>query len=195
MPVESIRCFAAVDLSEELETAAEDVLGDLRGRTAGVRWVRPEQLHVTLQFYGEQPPDVVEDLTAALLEATRPLRPAEVVLRGAGTFPPRGTPRVVWLGLDDVDGGLAKLHRAVTQASRELGFRPERRPFRPHLTLGRVRREARPAGLVEALAPYAQRTFGSCTIGELKLYRSELRPEGARYSVIAGANLEGGNDR
>jgi 2'-5' RNA ligase len=188
------RCFAAVDLSEELRAAAAEVLAGLRAAVpSGVTWVRPEQLHATIKFYGAVPAARRAELEGALADACCRAWPARLALAGVGTFPPRGTPRVVWLGIRDEDGALANLHACVEQLSEGYGYPRESRAFRPHLTLGRVRpergRSNRNARRLEALAPalerWRDRELGVCPVDELVLYHSELGPEGARYTPLA----------
>ena len=179
-----VRCFAAVSLPAPLLAEAVAVLAELRVAVTGVKWVRPDALHATLKFFGEIPEAELPPLVDALRRAARTAHPAPISLVGAGTFPPRGAPRVVWLGMEDADGKLAALHATVDRAAESRGFAPERRRFHPHLTLGRVRRGQRPQGLPAALEPLRSRRFGACTIGALTLFRSELLPDGARYRVI-----------
>lgn len=189
---ESYRCFAAVSLEPALTQEAFRATGPLRAAVRGVKWVPADRMHVTMAFYGDVPREQIPPLQGALRATARERPAVSLVLRGAGTFPPRGAPRVVWLGLETPDGGLQTLHRAVARASESCGFPRERRPFRAHLTLGRIRRGKRTPGLREALAPLVEREFGRCTIDALTLYRSELRPEGPRYTVLERFPLAAG---
>lgn len=190
----SCRLFAAVDLSAEVARTANAILSDLKRSVAsGVTWVRPEHIHVTVKFYGAVPVEDVDRLKTALDRAAQNVAPPLLTVSGAGTFPPRGAPRVVWLGLGDEGGRLAALRDAVELGSEGVGFARESRAFRPHLTLGRVRpspswsgQKARAADAIrDAIAPFEGREFGACVVDELVLYRSELSREGPRYTALA----------
>jgi RNA 2',3'-cyclic 3'-phosphodiesterase len=167
--------------------AALDHLGGslarLRDRPDAPRWVgRPAQ-HLTLAFFGEVPADRVAKLTAALgLVLGEPS--VHLRLAGAGTFPERGAPRVLWVGVDgDVDT-LAVLARAAADAARSVAVPVERRPYRPHLTVGRWSAAAAPPSgrpLVGALGRYAGPHF---TAGSVVLMRSTPGP-GSRYETVA----------
>jgi 2'-5' RNA ligase len=141
----------------------------LRDRPGGPRWAGRETQHVTLAFFGEVPDDHVPVLTDALSDA---LGVVDVHLRlaGAGTFPEKGDPRVLWVGVDGDVEKLAALAAAAAGAGRAAGIPIERRPYRPHVTVGRwagsARGDRRIAG---ALGNYAGPHF---TAGEIVLMRS-----------------------
>lgn len=144
-----VRCFLAVPLRPPALAAAEQLLQRLRTRVEGVRWARPETLHITLHFFGA----ISEDRVAAALGAVNPVlsasRPFEVSLDTLGSFPERGAPRVLWLGNSRESAALHELAATVRQRLAESAFQIDERTFRAHVTLGRPRepwpREARAA--------------------------------------------------
>jgi 2'-5' RNA ligase len=142
--------------------------------------VRPEGVHVTLRFLGEVAERRLPELSAAWRAAAAAGRPAELTATGLGTFPPRGRPRVLWVGLHDGSGGnLAALAGLLEQAAREAGFPPEERPFAPHLTLARAgagEAPRRPAAEIGAL--------GSFHAAEVTLYRSLPGRGGAVHTPL-----------
>lgn len=159
-------------------------LARLRERPGAPRWVGPEAPHVTLAFFGEVPESRVPPLTAALgalLSAAGTL-PVHLRLSGAGTFPERGAPRVLWVGVDGDLELLAGLAGAAADAARSSGVPVDRRPYRPHLTVGRWPAAA-PAdrALVAALHRYTGPHF---TAGEVVLMRSHHGPR-PRYETLA----------
>ena len=142
-----MRLFVAAPLDSATREAVAGAIDRVRRlpvfRTASVRWIEPGNLHLTLQFLGETSPEtaaaVVEALGAA---AGRP--PFRAALGPAGLFPAHGPPRVLWLGIGAGGAELAALREAVGRRLSPLGWRPDGRPYRAHLTIGRLR-PARPA--------------------------------------------------
>ncbi len=186
---EPLRTFVAVDFPAAVVARAADVAARLQALTRGVRYVSAAQMHLTLHFYGDLEPAQIAVLEPLLAAETARVAPFEVQVGGLGTFPPRGRPRVVWLGVADASGTLLRLQAGVERATRAAGLPGEDRPFRAHLTLGRVKDE--PVGLAEALARLRDPDCGRCLIDALRLIRSELRPAGPRYSTLARFALGG----
>ena len=179
-----MRLFLAVDLPAELRSRLEGLQRELRSLLPQARWVRPEGIHLTLKFLGEVAPERVEELCRCVAEALPRLAPWEVEARGLGAFPSLQRPRVVWVGVEDPSGRLFELQRRLERGLVPLGF-PLERGFVPHLTLARVKGSAR------ALPPRAD-GFGRLRVEEVVLFRSELRPEGARYSRLRAFPLRSG---
>jgi len=169
-----------VDLPEELRDALSTCQERLRGTEPGWRWVRPEGVHVTLRFLGEVAESRLQNLSARWRAAAAAGVPAMLEAGGLGTFPPRGRPRVLWVGLRDCsEGSLAALAGDLEREARDAGFPAEERPFSPHLTLARAAADAaprRPQAAVPAL--------GSFRAGELTLFRSVPGRGGAVYTAL-----------
>jgi 2'-5' RNA ligase len=143
----------------------------------GLRAVPPESLHVTLAFLGERPEEEVAAIGAALHEAAAPVPRLAV---GAPTWLPPRQPRVLAVDLEDPGGACSRLQGAVSAALVDLGaFTPERRPFRPHVTVARVRKGHRVDTALPALS--RRPTFAASA---LTLYRSRLSPKGASYHAL-----------
>ncbi|HUT36155.1 MAG TPA: RNA 2',3'-cyclic phosphodiesterase [Planctomycetota bacterium] len=178
-----MRLFIAVELDEAVRQRLGKAQDRLRSAPCHVKWVKPELMHLTLRFLGEADEALVGILGQVMASAALGIAPVEVTVAGLGTFPERGAPRVVWAGLRD-DGSLALLSRRLEEGVRRLGFAPEDRPFRPHLTLGRVNGRQGADELRRRLAAQATDTFGSCTIAELLLIQSVLSPAGPAYTPL-----------
>ena len=178
-----VRAFVALELDARLRQALGDLQLQLRPRLGAIRLVRPEGIHLTLRFLGKASPHQIELLRPRLAGAAAECPPAEARVAGLGTFPERGSPRVLWLGLD-VPPAVYDLQRACERAARAAGFEPEGRPFRAHLTLGRWRERA-PRPELPAVALSATR------LKELSLFESDLRPDGAIYTPLARFRLAG----
>jgi 2'-5' RNA ligase len=186
--------FVALSLPEEVRAEVERAQSELRGglERARVTWTRREQFHLTLKFLG----DVEAGRAGALIEAVRAACRAGGALRlraeGVGCFPDLRRPRVVWVGVKDAGGALGRLQRAVETACG--AFAAELNRFSGHVTLCRIKSLARPEadGLARQVQAMAARSFGEWTAGEVEVMRSELSPQGARHSVLAGVPLGGG---
>jgi len=185
-----LRAFLAVDLPPEARARAAEAIGQLqRAVPVGVRWVPPENQHLTLKFLGEIAEDRVDPLVERARAKLASVPPFEIELAGFGAFPSAREARVLWLGVARGAGALAKLARKLDAAARVAGAERERRPFSAHLTLGRLREPARVE--IERLAAPASVTW---TVAEVVLYESRLAPDGARYVPLAHLALGAGLD-
>jgi 2'-5' RNA ligase len=187
MGPQTLRCFIAVDVGEEIRGNVEQVTRELRpiADDSGARlgWTRPEGWHVTLAFLGAVARDLVADVSRTL-DAVVASRPAvALVASGLVGMPSLGNPRVVAVAVEDPEGHLAGLARCIRQALEPSGFVFEERPFRPHLTLARVRRplRGRDHPVKAWLAARAERALGSTVVDEVGLYESQPGPGGSRY--------------
>jgi len=186
-----VRLFVAVNLPEEERRAAYQATAPLRHGDLPVKWVQAASLHVTLKFLGDVSAEQAGEIASALDAAVAGARPFEVGLGGVGAFPSLARPRVVWLGVEP-HPALELLANDVETALRPFGFEPELRPFQPHITLGRARQGARPAAFGK-LEKLAERVVYEAVapVRSVDLMESELRPDGAVYSVRHEALLNG----
>jgi len=186
-PTMTLRLFIAIELDHAAKRALGRLIERLDDLPAKVRWVRPEQMHLTLRFLGETPAEQVHQIAAAMQRAASGVEPFEFVLRNVGGFPDLRRPRVIWVGVDEPTGALARLYDRLTAALAELGYQSQDRAFTAHITLGRVQRVSGDCERAQAAgAPFAgPEQFAE----ELLLFSSELTPDGPRYSVVARAVL------
>jgi RNA 2',3'-cyclic 3'-phosphodiesterase len=188
------RVFAALELPRENQERLGDVLAGLQAAApaGAVRWVRPEAIHLTVKFYGGVAGETLPDVEAVLAEAARGARPMRLRMQGLGVFPNARRPQVVWAGLAGEVEALAQLQNDLEARSAALGFAPEGRPFKPHLTLGRVNGSLQPGDhlrLMESLKARRDENFGEFTVEALHLIRSDLRPAGSVYTTLYTAAL------
>jgi len=183
-----VRLFVALEIPAAVRDNLTAQVAELRELSAKVadkrpRWVRPENLHVTLKFIGEVAPTKLAGIRDAL-SAIRSDGPVEIKFRGLGFFPNEQHPRVLWAGLD-ASANLPPLAGDIDGALETQGIALERRPFTPHLTLARIE----PPGLHEKLRAAIQkngaREFGSFQTREFYLIESKLKPSGAEYTTLA----------
>lgn len=175
-------------LPDPVRDALHDAAADLRRLDVPVSWVRAENLHVTLRFLGTVGEDALGRVREALEAAAASVGPFTATLGGFGSFPPGPAPRVVWAGVEHGGEAFAALYRAVEAALARRGLAPEDRPYRAHVTLGRVRDARKAEPLARALA--ARAPLGAeLRVDAVHLMRSDLDPAGARYSVLARVPL------
>ena len=179
-----IRSFVAIDPSDAVRTRLVEFGGDLAGLGADVRWLRAEGLHCTVKFLGDVEERRLEDVQLALRGVLAGALPFDASALGVGVFPSWRSPRVVWVGLEDEGGGCVGLAARIGAALVPLGFAPERRPFSPHITLGRVRGHRGWSHLAERLRLHERENFGATTVASIVVYRSDLRPTGSVYTPL-----------
>lgn len=185
-----MRCFVAIRFPDEINRELARHVQYLAGTDAAVRWVKQENLHVTLKFLGEVQDDEVQDVHQALSKVSCP--PLSLSFQGLGCFPPpgRGRTRVVWAGLEgDVDT-LANLAKDIEEQVAPLGYPPEQRAFRAHLTIGRVKGPHKLDALRLALERRSQQVSTTpVEIDTFALYQSELGGSGPEYYKISSYEL------
>ena len=185
MSAGDVRAFVALPLDDRAREAIAELQARLRPRLVGIRLVRPEGMHLTLRFLGPTSPTQIETLRPLLAAAAAACPPADVRVAGLGTFPERGSPRVLWLGIE-APPAILDLQRACERAARAAGFEREERPFKAHLTLGRWRDRAPRPDLPAT-------DLGKARLETLVLFRSDMKPEGAVYTPLVEVGL--GRDR
>lgn len=176
---EALRLFIAVPVSDEVRLAAAKLIETLRACDADVKWVEPENLHLTLRFLGATAPERLPEIEALMAQVA--VRPAfRLSYSGIGAFPSWKELRVVWVGLKE---GVTEL----SEMAKALGPSPEGRPFAAHLTIGRVRR----GGELEKVATEVRFPELSQNVDNLVLYESRLMPQGPVYTVRKKIPLRG----
>jgi 2'-5' RNA ligase len=186
-----IRSFVALDLPLGAQEALSRLTHELRQTGAAVSWVKADRIHLTLKFLGSVPPDRIESVQSALGPVAASASPFRLQPAGCGAFPAIKQMRVVWVGLRGDDQALISLQKSVEDALAPLGFEPEDRPFRAHLTLGRVKGRQHLRALQDALLTHQGFESEVFDVTELVLYKSDLLPDGARYTPLFRASFAG----
>ncbi|MGD8254334.1 MAG: RNA 2',3'-cyclic phosphodiesterase, partial [Syntrophobacterales bacterium] len=177
-----IRSFIAIDLPEAIRQTLGAVQENLKQSSTAVRWVKPTSIHLTLRFLGNIHSDQVDDIALAVAQEIRDYPPITLRPAGLGAFPNLKKPRVIWVGMEGEVQRLKEIQARVENALEPLGFAREKRGFRPHLTIGRVKDRRRLQSLVDAVATLDMEPFNSFDADEIILYKSDLRPTGAIYT-------------
>ncbi len=186
-----IRLFLAFELPPEIREQIEEISRDLRKSGLPARWVKVENIHLTIVFLGSIEENVVEDLKKTVGSVARGFTGATVKLSGVGVFPNSRKPRVLWIGLDGDREWLSRLRDKLQEALTVFGLREEKRPFQAHLTLGRFKdRLDNDEGLKTVLERYHDITSELYSLDELVLFKSDLKPSGPVYTKMASWPLK-----
>lgn len=185
-----IRVFCAVELPDEVRLRAANHMTVLRQAVANssAKWERPEKLHITLKFLGEIQPSRLADFIKATADTATKVQPFELTVETTGAFPPRGNPRVLWLGLTDSSGRLGQLQKHLEDDCFRAGWARETRLFHPHLTLARFKTSPNDRKLVDI---HQKTRFEAIRfpVNEIVVMQSELLPSGSRYTVLERCQL------
>jgi len=184
-----MRVFFGVELAEDIKAGVGQLADRVRRRVeqaaprAAIRWVDPENLHITLWFVGEVKDDRLEALTSAT-QAQYATEAFRLELSGTGAFPPSGSPRVLWIGLTAGVEHLRSIYAELGRRLAALGLEPERREYSPHLTIARIKDiERRDAASMRGALKMPTDLFAT-DVRAVTLFRSRLSPKGARYEAL-----------
>ncbi len=185
-----MRLFIAIELSSEIKKNIMELINILRYKGEGVKWVRPNGIHLTLKFLGETPPSRIQEITNSLQKTVKNFSSFYLSFQSTGCFPSgKKPPRVLWIGVEPNDY-LNKIQKELEKNLEEIGYPKEKREFIPHLTLGRVRSPGRLGSIKEEFEKHKERSFGKMKVEKVTLFQSILKPEGAEYIPLAHFNLK-----
>jgi 2'-5' RNA ligase len=191
--MEKVRSFIAIELPGELKLELTQLQARLKAdNQPRIKWVDPNGMHLTLKFLGNIAPAMIDQITEAMTEATQKVPPFNLDVQQLGAFPNLKRVQVVWLGLGGEIDKIKQLHQFIEANLARLGFAPEQRPLKPHLTLARVSNEASPderQRFGELIASTKFETIQIIRVESINLIRSQLTREGAIYSQISSAEL------
>lgn len=183
-----LRTFIAADFPQEILKKIGKITAYFKTQSPpkAIKWVDTDHLHLTIKFIGDLPEENLPSAEALLRETLKAYAPFSVSVGGLGVFPSPKRPRVIWLGVQG-PAQLMDIHYSLNRACTEVGVKPEKRAFHPHLTLGRVRRHVG-QDLVheigETFSQFKVDTLGSAPIEEIILYESKLTPQGPIYTPL-----------
>ena len=182
----TFRGFVAVDIPPT--PALTEFVLQMRKASASLNVVSTDHLHLTLKFLGDTEEGLVPEIATAIRESAAGTRPFEVRVRGTGAFPSPARMNVVWVGVDGAER-LARIAAALDASLETLGFARDNRPWKPHVTVARVkgRRDLDPVRSI--VSGYAETVFGTHRVDSIHLKRSVLTPTGAQYSIVESVRL------
>lgn len=189
MVSQTIRSFIAIELPAAVISLLDSVQQELKALGLKARWVRPQNIHLTLKFLGNIDRAAIEDIGRAMAGAAGDCAPFALTVGGVGFFPDIRRPRVVWIGLGGATAVLLNLQRNLAHRLAAVGFAKDKRPFKAHLTLGRIRQAVNPNILDQAIKDYSDLGNLKFSADRIILFKSDLRPSGAVYSHLRQAEL------
>lgn len=184
-----MRTFLAIEISQEAKSAIAELQNRLRDADADVSWTRPDNIHLTLKFLGEVSESLIADVARVCLECAANCRSLSVTLSGVGAFPDFRQPRVLWVGLGGDLDALVQLQKELDEGLSRIGFERDRKPFRAHLTMGRVKSRRNTRALMAIAKEYELAPI-AFKVNEVVLMQSQLHPAGSRYTRLATAPLQ-----
>jgi 2'-5' RNA ligase len=187
-----VRAFIAVELPLDVVRKLVRLQDTLRGTGARVKWVKRENIHLTLKFLGDIELEKVNEINGIITGSVQDIEPFTLRAKGTGTFPKGGrAPRVVWAGIEGGTGTLETIYNHLNDGLVRFGVPYEKRRFSPHITVGRVKSSKNTSGLVENLENYRDMDFGEVEVTELAFLMSELTSNGPVYTPLSHVRFGG----
>lgn len=178
-----VRAFIAINLPADLKDSLESKLLHLKKISSGAKWVRKENLHITLKFLGTTEEAQIAAITDVLQEVSLKYKSFEIAYEETGGFPNIRRPKVIWIGIRD-KSALIEIGSEIEEKLEKLGFPKESRKFSPHLTVARVKEAKNYSSLEKKLKELEKIEFGTMTANSIALMKSDLEQSGAKYSII-----------
>jgi 2'-5' RNA ligase len=183
-----MRCFIAIDINEGVRSRIRSLLSDVKVSDADVRWVKAENIHLTLKFLGEIREELIEEMKGTLDSISGQFRRFSMEVKGVGVFPDYSRPRILWVGIRLTES-LNLLFSRIERAMEGYGIKRETRVFRPHLTIGRIKSQRGIKPLLAEFRRHREDDFGRTDATGIILMKSVLKPEGAEYERLHTAEL------
>ncbi len=185
-----IRAFIAIELPAKIIEGLKEIQDKLKNGNNKVVWVKPENIHLTIKFLGDIEVAKIDSIAVLLEDAAAKNRSFDVSVKGVGGFPTIDNPRVLWVGVEEDGANLIQIYNNLEQGLSILGFKKGDRPFKPHLTLGRIKFLKDKKGLKERLERFKDITLGKCGVNGICLFQSRLTPEGAVHIKLKEYRLQ-----
>jgi 2'-5' RNA ligase len=186
---DTIRTFIAVEIPENITSGIRELQQGLKDYGIDIRWIRPENIHLTLKFLGDVEAADIDKISGAISKTVDGVASIPLKAKGVGVFPGIKSPRVLWVGLTGQLELLINLQKTLDEKLKGIGFPTEKRPFKGHLTIGRIKAKMDTKKLGGALITF--RNFESETFiaDKIILFKSELKPQGAVYTNLVSESL------
>jgi 2'-5' RNA ligase len=186
-----VRSFLAIPFPRRLKDSIGAIQRHLQTQIAGTRWVRCENLHLTVHFFGETNQEALEKIKVSVLSVKQCQRPFLVEVKRLGAFPNLHRPRTIWLDLEP-KGQLRQLHRDFQRCLHQVGVVTKSGTYSPHVTIGRLRQrqQQRQPDLTELSNSVGQTPIGQLPVDRLVLFESRLHPDGAEHIPLLTVNFD-----
>ena len=189
MKEDKLRLFIAIELPSNIIDGLRNVQEELKDKSNKPSWAKPENIHLTLKFLGDIETNKIDSMVNILEGIAGKSFSFEISVKGVGTFPAAGTPRVIWVGIEE-NKDMLQLYNNIEEGLAALGFEKERRDFKPHLTLGRIKFLNDRAGLRRGLEKVAGLNLARFAVAGFALFKSTLTPEGAIHTKLKEYTLQ-----
>ena len=180
----NIRAFIAFKLPDRISESIREIQKELKNRGIKIKWVKPENIHLTMKFLGDIACDRVDSIETAIKASAEGLHPISLFARSIGVFPDLNRPRVVWIGIDGEIAILKGFQEKLDANLVQIGFQAEKRSYKGHLTIGRVQKIPDHEILKTAVRDFFDYETEPFQADEVILFQSDLKPEGAVYTCL-----------
>ena len=185
----TIRTFIAIEIPGNIISKIRELQEGIKVYGLKIRWVRPENIHLTLKFLGDVEAVTIGEIAGTISKTVEGYTPISLNAKGIGVFPGIKRPRVLWVGLTGQLDSLVRLQKTLDENFKLLGFPGEKRSFKGHLTMGRIKAKIDVKKFGDALMAFRSFESETFTAGQIVIYKSELKPSGAFYTKLADASL------
>ena len=186
---DKIRSFIAIELSEELTQALRNIEEDLKEKLPSIKWVKPENIHLTIKFLGYIKPEIVEKIKELLNDIASNIQVFKIKLSKAGAFPDINRPRVLWIGISDGFNESLDIFNRLEEKLSELEIEKEGRPLHPHFTLARIKflkeKDKFKKEVESKVVPDVE-----MDVRKITLFQSQLSPKGPTYTILHEAYFQ-----
>ena len=185
-----MRTFIAIALAQEIQDYLAGIQEQLKKCRADVKWVQPENIHLTLKFLGERDEKKIEKIKEVIEETAREKVCFSVRLCNIGAFPKVESPRVIWVGIDEGERETKEIAYELEEKIAKIGIPKEEKPFSSHITIARLRSPSNRENLVQELKKLPKIQNKKFPVTKITLYKSTLTPKGPIYEALKEANLK-----
>lgn len=186
---ETLRSFIAIDIPGNILSEIRELQEGIKDYGFKIRWVRPESIHLTLKFLGDIKAVKINEIAEAISKTVVRYTPISLQAKGVGVFPGIKRPQVLWVGLAGQLEPLVSLQKTLDENLETIGFTMEKRPFKGHLTMGRMKAKIDVKKFGDVLMTFRRFESEAFTADRIILYKSELKPSGAVYTELASVSL------
>jgi 2'-5' RNA ligase len=180
----TIRVFIAIEIDSEIKNKLSEYLSKLKRTGADVKWVAPENIHLSLKFIGDIEKEALINMNKVISDAVSSIEPFSISIGNIGAFPSLNKPRVVFVCVQEQGNNLLKIYERLDKGVEPLGIKKESRKYVGHITLGRVKSQKNISKLKNTLNSETERYFGREKVTSLSLIQSRLTPTGPLYTRL-----------
>ena len=185
-----IRAFIAISISSDIKQELAALIDKLKTSGADVKWVNPENIHLTLKFLGYISPEKIEEVKKVLDGIKSKFTPFKITFSGVGAFPKLSYPKVIWVGIQNGKDDAKRIYELLETELEKAGFEKEERAFSAHLTIGRVRSGKNKAALKPAIESLSFSSDKILEVEHITLFQSTLTPKGPVYTPLYEARIK-----